>query len=227
VFLFAGDGEFGGAMEIAAGSGSTSGGGSFYIYSGDGSDSGEILIRTGIADAGVGGGIFLRCQSSRDAGGLIQLDAGNASEGPGGDIEILAGLSNNNPGADNGGTIYITAGNTISGSTGQGGDVLVTAGRNLIDPQYSGAISFTTENVERLRIDNTGAFFVAGSAGLAAQKLSSAGPGVPAVWAETAASGAPATATDPGRAGEVRYDSSFIYVCVAVNTWVRAPLATW
>lgn len=38
---------------------------------------------------------------------------------------------------------------------------------------------------------------------------------------------APATATDTGTAGEVRYDSSFIYVCVATDTWVRAALSTW
>lgn len=38
---------------------------------------------------------------------------------------------------------------------------------------------------------------------------------------------APATATDTGTAGEVRYDGSFIYVCVATDTWVRAALATW
>ena len=38
---------------------------------------------------------------------------------------------------------------------------------------------------------------------------------------------APATATDTGTAGEVRYDGSFIYVCVATDTWVRAALSTW
>lgn len=38
---------------------------------------------------------------------------------------------------------------------------------------------------------------------------------------------APATATDTGTAGEVRYDGSYIYVCVATDTWVRAALSTW
>ena len=38
---------------------------------------------------------------------------------------------------------------------------------------------------------------------------------------------APASATDTGTAGEVRYDGSFIYVCVATDTWVRAALSTW
>jgi hypothetical protein len=40
-------------------------------------------------------------------------------------------------------------------------------------------------------------------------------------------SSAPATATSTGTAGDVAYDSGFIYVCVATNTWVRAALSTW
>ncbi len=38
---------------------------------------------------------------------------------------------------------------------------------------------------------------------------------------------APATATSTGVTGTIAYDSSYIYVCVATNTWVRAALATW
>lgn len=37
----------------------------------------------------------------------------------------------------------------------------------------------------------------------------------------------PASATDTGNAGEVCWDSSFIYVCTATNTWKRAALSTW
>lgn len=36
--------------------------------------------------------------------------------------------------------------------------------------------------------------------------------------------------TDAGAAGTpgwIRYDSSYIYVCVANNTWKRAALSTW
>lgn len=38
---------------------------------------------------------------------------------------------------------------------------------------------------------------------------------------------APASATSTGTAGQIAYDSNYIYVCVAANTWVRAPLSTW
>lgn len=37
----------------------------------------------------------------------------------------------------------------------------------------------------------------------------------------------PSSASDTGTLGEVRITSTFIYVCTATNTWVRAALATW
>lgn len=38
---------------------------------------------------------------------------------------------------------------------------------------------------------------------------------------------APSTASSDGVAGQVEWDSSFIYVCTATNTWKRAALSTW
>lgn len=38
---------------------------------------------------------------------------------------------------------------------------------------------------------------------------------------------APSSATDTGIKGELRVVADYIYVCIATNTWVRAPLATW
>jgi hypothetical protein len=37
----------------------------------------------------------------------------------------------------------------------------------------------------------------------------------------------PSSASDTGIAGTVTWDSSFIYVCTATNTWKRAAIATW
>jgi len=37
----------------------------------------------------------------------------------------------------------------------------------------------------------------------------------------------PASASAAGTAGTVAWDSSYIYVCIATNTWVRAAIATW
>ena len=38
---------------------------------------------------------------------------------------------------------------------------------------------------------------------------------------------APATAASTGTAGNIAYDATHIYVCIATDTWVRATLATW
>lgn len=38
---------------------------------------------------------------------------------------------------------------------------------------------------------------------------------------------APGTASSTGIAGQIAYDATHIYVCVATNTWVRATLATF
>lgn len=38
---------------------------------------------------------------------------------------------------------------------------------------------------------------------------------------------APTDATANGTPGWIRYDSTYIYVCVANNTWKRATLSTW
>ena len=37
----------------------------------------------------------------------------------------------------------------------------------------------------------------------------------------------PTTAADTGVVGSIRYDASYLYVCVATNTWKRCPLTAW
>lgn len=37
----------------------------------------------------------------------------------------------------------------------------------------------------------------------------------------------PASASATGKAGEVCWDSNYIYTCIATNTWKRAALSTW
>lgn len=38
---------------------------------------------------------------------------------------------------------------------------------------------------------------------------------------------APANSSANGLVGTIRYDSSYVYICVANNTWKRATLNTW
>ncbi len=38
---------------------------------------------------------------------------------------------------------------------------------------------------------------------------------------------APATATSTGKAGQIAFDATHLYVCIATNTWIRATFATF
>jgi hypothetical protein len=37
----------------------------------------------------------------------------------------------------------------------------------------------------------------------------------------------PASASSAGQVGNIAWDSSYFYVCVSTNTWVRSSLSTW
>ena len=41
------------------------------------------------------------------------------------------------------------------------------------------------------------------------------------------ANGTPASASATGEAGQMLWDSDYLYVCVATDTWKRAPLGSW
>lgn len=41
------------------------------------------------------------------------------------------------------------------------------------------------------------------------------------------AANVPATSSSSGKAGQIAYDSNYVYICVADNTWKRAALETW
>jgi hypothetical protein len=58
-----------------------------------------------------------------------------------------------------------------------------------------------------------------------AQAISSQTSAIQAVFPTFQA--APATATSPGVPGQVAYDATHFYICVASNTWVRATLSTF
>ena len=38
---------------------------------------------------------------------------------------------------------------------------------------------------------------------------------------------APATANTTGVQGQIRYDTSYIYICTSTNVWKRAAISTW
>lgn len=44
---------------------------------------------------------------------------------------------------------------------------------------------------------------------------------------ELIAQATPASANAAGHKGDVRWDDSFIYVCIADDTWERVGIASW
>lgn len=81
---------------------------------------------------------------------------------------------------------------------------------------------------------NTEFFDNADNTKLGKLDLSGLGTGVTSTQKWPVASGqlvswvaAPAAANSAGTAGQAAYDASYIYLCVATNTWIRTPLGSW
>jgi hypothetical protein len=95
-------------------------------------------------------------------------------------------------------------------------------------------VNQTSDSLVSFRVesdDNTHMFYVSGS-------TDQVGVGVsdPAIGVTLDISGSairlrdpstPANASAPGVPGEIRWDSNYIYICVAVDTWKRAAIAAW
>lgn len=58
-------------------------------------------------------------------------------------------------------------------------------------------------------------------------QVSAAGVATASQYKISALNTAPASATATGTLGEIRITSTYIYICTATNTWVRASLSTW
>jgi hypothetical protein len=76
-----------------------------------------------------------------------------------------------------------------------------------------------------------GAITIPNTDGTANQVLKTDGSGslswsTPSTTA-TAITNATPTSSASGTAGEIRYDTSYIYICVATNTWQRVALSTF
>ena len=98
-----------------------------------------------------------------------------------------------------------------------------TVGTNSVPSQlwfHTGTNSTDTLAAPRMIIDSTGSVGIATSS--PTQKLDVNSDAIRIRNAKT-----PATSGDPCDGGEIAWDSSYVYVCVAANTWKRAGLGTW
>jgi hypothetical protein len=99
-----------------------------------------------------------------------------------------------------------------------------TDGTSAFQPLRLGGadIRFFNGNTEVSRIDSSGRLLVGTVSDSGGALLQVNGNRIRIATAKT-----PASATDTGVAGEICWDSGYIYVCTATNTWKRAALATW
>jgi hypothetical protein len=97
------------------------------------------------------------------------------------------------------------------------------------------AIHFQSAGIDRLALGLTAgnnvalSIYDAGGVLVGSALAVSTATGVPSLPMGVALplTGAPASATAAGTAGEIRIDTGFIYVCTAANTWKRVAVATW
>lgn len=110
----------------------------------------------------------------------------------------------------NGGAIDGTAIGATSAAAGTFTDVTAT-----------GTVTIATVDINGGSID--GANIGSATPGTGAfSTLSTSGDNILVSTSQT-----PASASAAGTTGEIAWDSSYIYVCIATNTWKRAALSTW
>lgn len=93
--------------------------------------------------------------------------------------------------------------------------------RDLVHDPDADALIFKRSGTEQLRIDSSGNLLI-GTSTTGASKLVVADSSIQINTAKT-----PATASDTGTTGQIAWDSTYFYVCIASNTWHRVAHATW
>ena len=145
--------------------------------------------------------------------------AGQAARTLTGNLTAIAALTptDSNIIVGNGTTFVAETGATARASLGLGDSATKNVGTAA--GTVAAGDSLVTETDNRVLYDEELARAVTYATDLAGQAATTLSGSVP--------SAVPASATAPGVAGQLRYASGFLYVCVASNVWQRVALATW
>lgn len=155
--------------------------------------------RLGIRTSSPGGPIDAR----GDTDGLVRYTLGNVNEGASRRVDVAIGL-----GATVTETLYI------------GVNPAGTNHEVYFDNRTGGAIAWQTSGVNKMVLTTAGSLGI--NTDSPTQKLD-----VNDVAFRVRQTSTPATAGASGEAGKIAWDTNYIYVCVATNTWKRAALSTW
>lgn len=114
--------------------------------------------------------------------------------------------------------------NSISSTTSY---ITNTATGNILNQTTFGLNFKTYSNSIIGKIFDNGNWFIGSNPVDAGYKLDVVGTARATKYQLSALNTAPSSATDTGVTGEIRVTATYIYVCTATNTWVRASLSTW
>lgn len=118
----------------------------------------------------------------------------------------------------------------LYGGTGvaNSGKTITLAGNLTLAGAY--ALTLTQTAATNVTLPTTGTLVTrAGTETLTNKTLTTAAIGTATIttWYISALSTAPSAANDTGTTGEIRFGASYIYLCVATDTWKRVAIATW
>lgn len=117
---------------------------------------------------------------------------------------------------------FIISGGVVSAGTWEGTAIDISDYTNLI------AGTNITLSEDTLNVDD--AFVVNDASDTTTGTLTAAGfttTGTTNTTVLIVGSDAPANSTSTGTAGTITWDSDYLYICVAANTWERVAIATW
>ena len=95
-----------------------------------------------------------------------------------------------------------------AGATGRGGNVYIKVGLQNTSGGNGSVIFLDQTGTQVASLGATGIWTISGAL----------------IMSTTAT---PASAAASGTTGQIAWDSSYIYVCTATNTWKRVAIATW
>ena len=161
------------------------------------------------------------------ANGMFALKSntlGSDNTGVGFNVSLSNTIGNKNTGIGSNTLLNIVDGsNNTAFGYGAGANAIAGSSNNVYIGYNAGPTSTVTESNKLYIANASGTALISGDFSARTVTID----GAIAATKLILPSNAPVNPTAAGVAGEIRYDSSFLYICVATNSWERVPLSAW